>query len=102
MPRPLHIACLQTRPMATMAEAIDEAMPMAEAAAGAGAEMLFLPEYCGGLRSEGSRLSPPSEPEELHPVLAAFRDFAARRRVWVNLGSIAVTDPTARSSTGAS
>jgi predicted amidohydrolase len=76
--------------MPTMAAAIDEAMPMAEAAVSAGAQMLFLPEYCGGLQSDGARLCPPSEPEQLHPVLAAFRAFAARRKVWVLLGSIAV------------
>ena len=33
MSRPLHIACLQTRPMPTMTAAIEEAVPMAEAAA---------------------------------------------------------------------
>lgn len=93
MPRPLHIACLQTQPMATMAAAIDEAMPMAEAAVRAGARMLFLPEYCGGLASDGSTLCPPSEPEQGHPVLAAIRDFARRQNVWVNIGSIAVTGP---------
>lgn len=89
----LHIACLQTQPKATMAEAIAEAMPMAEAAVRAGARMLFLPEYCGGLASDGQRFTPPSEPEALHPVLAAFREFAAARRVWVSLGSIAVDGP---------
>lgn len=76
-----------------MAEAIDEAVPMAEAAARAGARMIFLPEYCGGLRREGARVCPPCEPERSHPALAAFRDFAARRRVWVNVGSIAVGGP---------
>ena len=90
MSRPLHIACLQTRPMATMAAAIDEAVPMADAAARAGAEMLFLPEYCGGLASEGARLRPPVAREESHEVLAAFRDLAAQRRVWINLGSVAI------------
>ena len=76
-----------------MAGAIDEAMPMAEAAARAGAEMLFLPEYCGGLKSDGRRFTPPSEPEEMHAVLAAFRGFAREKGVWVNLGSIAVDGP---------
>jgi len=93
MVRPLHIACLQTRPMATMASAIDEAMPMAEAAVQAGARMLFLPEYCGGLASDGSRFCPPSAPEDGHPVLAAIREFAQRRNVWVNIGSVAVNGP---------
>lgn len=93
MARPLHIACLQTRPMATMEAALAEALPMAEAAVQAGAKMLFLPEYCGGLASDGARLCPPSEPEQMHPVLAALRDFAAKRGVWVNIGSIAVDGP---------
>lgn len=79
-----------------MAAAIDEAMPMAEAAARAGAQMIFLPEYCGGLQTDGARVCPPSEPEALHPVLAAFRAFAARRRVWVLIGSIAVDGPDGR------
>ena len=33
-------------------------MPLAEAAAKAGAEFIFLPEYCGGLASEGAALRP--------------------------------------------
>lgn len=69
---------------------------MAEAAVRAGAKLIFLPEYCGGLQSDGARLCPPSEPEELHPVLAAFRDFAARHAVWVLVGSIAVDGPDGR------
>ena len=66
---------------------------MAEAAVQAGAQILFLPEYCGGLSSDGSRLCPPSEPEQMHPVLARMREFAADRSVWVNIGSIAVDGP---------
>ncbi len=93
MARPLHIACLQTRPMPTMDTALAEALPMCEAAAGAGAQMLFLPEYCGGLASDAARLAPPSAPEATHPVLASLRDFAARRGVWINIGSIAVDGP---------
>ena len=93
MPRPLHIACLQTRPMATMGEAIDEAVPMVDASAQAGAEMLFLPEYCGGLTTEGSRVRPPSAQEDDHPVLAALRERAVARKVWINVGSIAVDGP---------
>lgn len=90
---PLHIACLQTRPMPSMAAAINEAVPMAEAAAQSGAEVLFLPEYCGGLVSDGPRLCPPSAPEESHEVLAALREVAARRGVWMNIGSLAVDGP---------
>ena len=76
-----------------MGEALDEALPMAEDAAGNGAQLIFLPEYCGGFASKGVRLCPPSAGEDSHPVLAALRDFAARRRVWLNIGSIAVDGP---------
>ena len=93
MARHVDIACLQTRPMATFQAAIDEAMPLAEAAAQAGADILFLPEYCGGLASEGAELAPPIAPDASHPVLQAFRDFAAARQVWVMIGSIAVQGP---------
>ena len=90
MSRLLNIACLQTRPMPTMESALTEALPMAEAAVRAGAQMLFLPEYCGGLMAEKARLCPPSRPESDHPVLGAFCDFAAKHGVWVNIGSVAV------------
>lgn len=90
MPRPFHIACLQTRPMPDIPSALDEAMPLADAAVEAGAEFLFLPEYCGGLASQGAALVPPAPPEAQHAFLAGFRDFARARKVWVMLGSIAV------------
>lgn len=93
MTRPLDIACLQTRPRAGFEEAIAEALPLAEAAARAGADILFLPEYCGGLTSKDGALHPPAAPEADHPVLTALRSFAARQRVWISVGSIAVTAP---------
>lgn len=90
------IACLQTRPMPDFEAALGEVLPLAERAVEAGAQMLFLPEYCGGLRSEGGKLLPPSAPEESHPVIAALRDFAARHGVWMQVGSVAVDGPDGR------
>lgn len=96
MPRPLDIACLQTRPRPGFRSALDEALPLADTAARAGADILFLPEYCGGLASEGSALTPPSAPEAEHPVLQEMQGFARDRKIWVNLGSIAVDGPDGR------
>ncbi|MCY3984973.1 MAG: carbon-nitrogen hydrolase family protein [Roseovarius sp.] len=96
MPRTLDIACLQTRPMPDFRSALDEALPMANAAVKAGAEMLFLPEYCGGLKSEGPAIDPPSAQEESHPFLGEMRAFAKERGIWINLGSIAVDGPDGR------
>jgi predicted amidohydrolase len=89
----LHIACLQTSPKSGFAEAIDEAIALANKAVAAGACFLFLPEYCGGLASDGGKLVPPSAPEAKHPFLAAFIEFAREKAVWVMVGSIAITAP---------
>jgi len=93
MPRPLDIACLQTRPQPDFKSALEEALPLAEAAVQAGADMLFLPEYCGGLKSDGSSLVPPHAREEDHDFLQGMIAFAAASGVWINVGSIAITGP---------
>ena len=90
MARPLDIACLQTRPMPDFESALDEALPLAQSAAKAGADILFLPEYCGGLKTDGAAVAPPSAQEDKHPFLLAMRTLAADARVWINLGSIAL------------
>lgn len=90
MTRSLQVACLQTRPMPDFASATEEALRLADAAVQAEADMLFLPEYCGGLTSEGATLKPPAEDESAHPVLKALQTFAANRKVWINIGSLAV------------
>ncbi len=96
MPRLLDIACLQTRPMPDFLSALEESLPLAEAAVKAGADILFLPEYCGGLKTDGSAVVPPSASEAAHPFLQEMQDFAARRQVWINLGSIAIDGPDGR------
>jgi predicted amidohydrolase len=96
MARPLALALLQTRPRPDFASALDEARPLLERAAGEGAELILLPEYCGGLRTEAGALRPPAAPEEEHPVLDALRAEAAGRGLWVLVGSVAVPGPDGR------
>ena len=86
----VKIACLQTRPMPDFTSALDEALGLASQAVEAGAEFLLLPEYCGGLKSDGAALTPPVAAEGEHPVLQGLRDFASNRGVWIMSGSIAV------------
>lgn len=93
MSRRSRIACLQTRPMPDFATALDEALTLADRAAADGAELLLLPEYCGGLKSDGAALTPPHAADDAHPVVNGLRDFAAKRGVWVMIGSVAVTGP---------
>ena len=93
MPREVRIGCVQTRPLATFDEAIEEARRLAGDAVAAGAELVCLPEYCGGLKSEGGLFAPPTAPEAQHPVLDALRGFASDFGVWMLIGSIAVDGP---------
>ncbi len=93
MARHFDIACLQTRPQPDMTSALREALPLAEKAVAGGAQMLFLPEYCGGLTTDGPAVRPPAAPEEAHEFLHGMQDFARKAGVWINLGSIAVTGP---------
>lgn len=93
MTRSLDIALLQTRPRARFAEALDEALPLAEAAVQAGADMIFLPEYCGGLATRDGLLDPPHAPEVVHPVLTRLMEFAAKAKVWMQIGSVAIEGP---------
>jgi predicted amidohydrolase len=93
MHRPLNVACLQTRPMPDFDTAIGEALPLAHQAVENGAELLCLPEYCGGLMSQEGVILPPAATEETHAVLAALRGFAAETRVWMQIGSMAIDGP---------
>ena len=93
MTREVRIGCVQTRPLATFDEAIEEARRLAGDAVAAGAELVCLPEYCGGLKSEGGLFAPPTAPEARHPVLDALRGFASDTGVWMLIGSIAVDGP---------
>jgi predicted amidohydrolase len=93
MTRSINVACLQTRPQPDFAPALAEALDLAAHAVAGGAEFLALPEYCGGLKTEGAALIPPVAREENHPVLKGLRDFAKANTVWISIGSIAVPGP---------
>lgn len=67
-----------------MTEAIDQA-------AGGGAEMLFTPEMSGLLDRDVARAARSLRPQEEDRVLAAAREAAARHRIWLHIGSLAVT-----------
>ena len=96
MTREVRIGCLQTRPVASFREATEEALRLAREAVMDGAEFVCLPEYCGGLRSEGGLFAPPTAPEDRHPVLAALCGFANEAGVWMLIGSVAIDGPGGR------
>ncbi len=56
--------------------ALHEALPLAKQAEKVGAKFLFLPEYCGGLMSEGAAPVPSAYPEKEHLFLTTFNGLA--------------------------
>ena len=91
MARTIDIACLQTRPRPTFDAALIEALELAEVAVNAGANLITLPEYCGGLASKGPNLTPPAAQEDRHPVLQGLIEFAKENNIWMIVGSVAVS-----------
>ncbi|MCP5088652.1 MAG: carbon-nitrogen hydrolase family protein [Rhodobacteraceae bacterium] len=91
MQRLLNIACLQTSPKPDFDQALAETLGFAQAAVTAGAQFIALPEYCGGLATDNGALAPPFVPENEHPVLLGLRDFSAANKIWMLIGSVAVT-----------
>ena len=75
MENSLQISCLQTVPKETITEALDEALHLAYIAIKNGAKFLFLPEYCGGIFTNGTSYVPPSEEETKHLFLKEFKRF---------------------------
>ena len=94
--REVRIGCVQTPALPTFDEAIEAACRLAGDAVAAGAELVCLPEYCGGLKSENGVLKPPAAPEASHPVLEALRGFSRDAGVWTLIGSVAVDGPEGR------
>ncbi|MXZ75820.1 MAG: carbon-nitrogen hydrolase family protein [Gemmatimonadetes bacterium] len=86
----VRIGCVQTPATATFDEAIEVASRLAGDAVAKGAELVCLPEFCGGLRTDNGMICPPSAPEADHPVVSALRDFTRNAGVWTLIGSVAV------------
>jgi predicted amidohydrolase len=61
-----------------------------EQASAGGAEMLFTPEMSGLLDRDSARAARNLRPQEQDRVLAACREAAARHRIWLHIGSLAV------------
>ncbi len=93
MPQSVSIACIQTRPRSTFDGAIEELQEHLNKALSGRANLIMLPEYCGGLKSDGARLVPPAAAADSHPVLEFVREFAMASGTWVIAGSVAVKGP---------
>ena len=61
-----------------------------EQAAAGGAEILFTPEMSGLLDRDSQRAAKVLKPQDEDDVLAAVREAAARHKIWLHIGSLAV------------
>jgi predicted amidohydrolase len=86
---PFTAACIQNCASkdreATVADAAARVREAAERA-----QLVCLPEFFSCLTLENRRLFADPHPEDIHPVLASFRELAAELDVWLLLGSLAV------------
>jgi deaminated glutathione amidase len=88
----MKIAVYQSRTGIDPAANADGLSHAVESAAAAGAAILFTPEMSGLLDRDRERARPHLRGEAADPVLAAVREAAARTRLWVHLGSLALAE----------
>ncbi len=91
MPEHVKIACIQSNPKPSIGEAIEEARELSHRALSRGAEFIFFPEYCGGLKSINGRFNPPVATENQHKFLSFASEIAQKKNVWIMVGSIAIS-----------
>lgn len=84
-------ACLQNCATPDVEENLAVSEKLIRAAAGAGANLICLPEYFSGLSIEGAIVKPVAFPEASHPVLPALAELARELGLWIQLGSLGVT-----------
>lgn len=85
-------ACIQMTATPDAAADIATNLDLMTQAADQGATLIATPEFCAGLDVKDGALSPVAFPEDSHPALVAFTEFAANRRVEVLVGSISVVE----------
>jgi len=90
MSRNLTVALVQNRAAADFAINLDRCLGYAAQAARDGAQLIALPEYFSGLRSEGPCIHPVAFPESEHPAIPAFAELARRNGATVLLGSLGI------------
>jgi deaminated glutathione amidase len=87
---PLRAALLQTCSGIDPLANATTVRAMAERAVADGAQLILTPEMTGLLDSNKTRFAASVQPEDSDATLAALRDLAAARGVWVLIGSLPI------------
>jgi len=90
------VACLQVNATDDMSANIATALRLSSEAADAGADLILMPENVAMMTWGASNIRAQARAEEAHPALAAFRDFARTRQVWLHCGTLAVPSPAGK------
>jgi deaminated glutathione amidase len=89
--KPFKAACIQFTAAPEAERNIDTTLRLSRAAVAAGADLICLPEFFGGVRSDGPQFIATAYLEESHPVLQECRAAAKAMGRWFLLGSLGVT-----------
>ncbi|MDJ0995158.1 MAG: carbon-nitrogen hydrolase family protein [Dinoroseobacter sp.] len=94
----MRCALLQLTASDDPAENLSQVLVMAEEAVADGAGFVLTPEVTNCLSSNRAHQNEVLRHEENDPTLASLQDFAARRGIWLSIGSLALktTDPDGR------
>lgn len=90
MSESFRVACIQTSSTREMDENIAALRPLIERARAEGADFITTPEMVAMIEPKRPLHLQKAQPEESHPVLAAFRDVAAKTGAWLLAGSMSV------------
>ncbi len=89
--RPFVAACVQMRSGRDPLKNRDAAVALVREAAGRGAHYVQTPEMTSLVERSREALLAKIGPEETDPTLAALRETARERRIYIHIGSLAVT-----------
>jgi predicted amidohydrolase len=90
MTAPFVAACVQLTSRRTIAASLDHALPLVEQAAAAGAAFVQVPEMANVVERGRAAMVAEVRPEGDDPMLAALRDAARRRGLWLHVGSLSI------------
>jgi len=84
------VACLQINASEDMDANIAKVLRIAHEAADAGADLILMPENVARMTFGSDNILAGAYPEDQHPALLAFKNFAKKRNIWLHCGTIAV------------
>jgi deaminated glutathione amidase len=90
MTRSFKVACVQNSATPDVETDLATCLRLIDKAAGAGARLIALPEYCVGLDTKNGLLHPAAFAETDHPAIPAFARAARTHGAWLLIGSIGV------------